>query len=67
MYLTRRTSRPPPGAVPSPPVPPPRPPQRGGGRSRAIKFLYAPAPPQPAVWARKPPCGLFYIKPPMQL
>jgi hypothetical protein len=28
---------------------------RGGGPSRAIKFLYAPAPPSPTVWALKPP------------
>jgi hypothetical protein len=27
----------------------------GGGPSRANKFLYAPAPPPPSVWALKPP------------
>jgi hypothetical protein len=27
----------------------------GSGTSRAIKFLYAPAPPPPSVWALKPP------------
>ena len=27
----------------------------GGSRSRAIKFLYAFAPPPPTVWAMKPP------------
>jgi hypothetical protein len=27
----------------------------GSGPSRAIKFLYAPAPPPPTVWALKPP------------
>jgi hypothetical protein len=27
----------------------------GSGPSRAIKFLYAPAPPPPSVWALKPP------------
>jgi hypothetical protein len=27
----------------------------GGGPSRAIKFLYEPAPPPPTVWALKPP------------
>jgi hypothetical protein len=29
--------------------------RRGSGLSRAIKFLYAPAPPSPTVWALKPP------------
>jgi hypothetical protein len=27
----------------------------GSGLSRAIKFLYAPSPPPPTVWALKPP------------
>ncbi len=37
------------------------------GPSRAINFLYAPAPPPPTVWALNLPRGLLYIKPPMHL
>ena len=36
----------------------------GGGSvpSRAIKFLYAPAPPPPSVWALKPPSWALVLK-----
>ncbi len=32
-----------------------------GGRSRAIKLLYAPAPPLPTVWALIPPSWALHL------
>jgi hypothetical protein len=34
----------------------------GSGPSRVNKFLYAPAPPPPSVWALKPPSWAFVHK-----